>query len=586
MTFIACAAMLTSAIALNSCKSEEPQGSFEGEAEVVKTEFAISLPDNVAGGPNKMKSTTVQNAGITDFQGMTGIILVPFATSDSIEGADARLGKNIGLSDLLKTEIDTKASKAKVYSDVSVPLTTASFLFYGRSAAAGTALTAVGKKFQVGSLIPDTATAENSTAADFGFKLDTIAPDYAASLTGTGKGAKLMEYLTKIANAKASVGSKPWWNYPETGDSIAMNHMFATFSSMHGLSSFEVSRVLTDLYRTLKPTMASGLAKAITDSIKIAAYASVNGSDSVILNDLNDYPTELGLPIGAIQMAWDGGEHKFKEGDYTNLANPAKYVFPAQLWYYANSTIKTSNTSKKNEYTSTSATWDEILDTHTSGAAVSTLTRAVAIKDPIQYAVARFDVQVKLADAGGKLADNSDLAEGVAKAVNVGGGLPVTAVLIGGQNHVGYNFKPAAEGEFTVYDTVMAASLLALSGSTYSDKNHTLVLESYTDRPVKVAIEFENTTGVDFYGVGNQLIPKGGKFYVVADLDLSAGAGKTINTPHNVFKQDYITLAKLNLKDLRKAYNTIPDLRTPQLEIGFSVDLSWQTGNTYEIDFE
>ena len=78
MTFIACAAMLTSAIALNSCKSEEPQGSFEGEAEVVKTEFAISLPGNVAGGPNKMKATTVQTTP-AQFQGMTSIMLVPFA---------------------------------------------------------------------------------------------------------------------------------------------------------------------------------------------------------------------------------------------------------------------------------------------------------------------------------------------------------------------------------------------------------------------------------------------------------------------------------------------------------------------------
>ena len=53
-----------------------------------------------------------------------------------------------------------------------------------------------------------------------------------------------------------------------------------------------------------------------------------------------------------------------------------------------------------------------------------------------------------------------------------------------------------------------------------------------------------------------------------------------------VFKQDFTTIAKLNLKDLKKAYNTIPDLRTPQLEIGFAVDLTWQDGHVYEIDFE
>jgi hypothetical protein len=42
----------------------------------------------------------------------------------------------------------------------------------------------------------------------------------------------------------------------------------------------------------------------------------------------------------------------------------------------------------------------------------------------------------------------------------------------------------------------------------------------------------------------------------------------------------------LNLKNLRAAYNTIPDLRTPKLELGFSVDLTWQSGHEYTIDFD
>ena len=58
-----------------------------------------------------------------------------------------------------------------------------------------------------------------------------------------------------------------------------------------------------------------------------------------------------------------------------------------------------------------------------------------------------------------------------------------------------------------------------------------------------------------------------------------------IITPgHMIFKQDYKTTAKLRLKNLKNAYNTIPDLRTPQLEIGFAVDLTWQAGHTYELE--
>ena len=61
MTFLACAAMLTSAIALNSCKSDDPIGGFEGDAEVVKTEFAISLPSSVAGNGTNDSGSVPRN---------------------------------------------------------------------------------------------------------------------------------------------------------------------------------------------------------------------------------------------------------------------------------------------------------------------------------------------------------------------------------------------------------------------------------------------------------------------------------------------------------------------------------------------
>ena len=115
--------------------------------------------------------------------------------------------------------------------------------------------------------------------------------------------------------------------------------------------------------------------------------------------------------------------------------------------------------------------------------------------------------------------------------------------------------------------------------------NHTLVLENGNE-DVMIAIEMENKSGVDFYGHDHMLIPRNGKFYVFAKLESKAASttGITVNTPNQVFKQDYITTANLTLKDLKGAYNSLPDLRTPQLELGFSVDLTWQTGNTYDIE--
>ena len=89
-------------------------------------------------------------------------------------------------------------------------------------------------------------------------------------------------------------------------------------------------------------------------------------------------------------------------------------------------------------------------------------------------------------------------------------------------------------------------------------------------------------TGEDFFGYNDMLIPKGGKFYVVGQLDANAAT----ETGKKVFKQDYKTTAKLTLNTLQKAYSTIPDLRTPELELGFAVDLTWESGHVYEISFE
>lgn len=37
---------------------------------------------------------------------------------------------------------------------------------------------------------------------------------------------------------------------------------------------------------------------------------------------------------------------------------------------------------------------------------------------------------------------------------------------------------------------------------------------------------------------------------------------------------------------LANAYNVLPDLRTAKLSLGLSVDLNWQTGMTFNQDFQ
>ena len=575
------AVAMVSTVGMVSCKDknapEEEKGRSQGQyVETVNAEFALAMPAQL--GPNRMPGTTVQLTN-SQFQGMTGITLIPFAKADEIGGADSRLGTaNITLGDVNTGEIESKTNRAKVYSNVNIPLTTSSFLFYAKSKASG-------DKFDVGSLTPSNLNGLNvSQPNSIQFDLEPIMGT--PSSTYTAGHTALINYLTAVANAEAGAPAVKWCDVTSSADP-GMALIFTTFSTIHGLSSFEVSRVLTDLYRSLKPLEGSNaLAAAVMDAILAPTDVTPSTTDSIELaGDLAGFPENCNLPSGAVEIAWDGTEKKFKDADPSAMTALASYVYPAQLWYYVNSVISTSNQSQANAYTSTTNTWGDILGLHLSGASVNTRTRAVAIVDPIQYAVARFDVGVKTVAA--TLEDNSDHIQATPTAVTVPtGGFPITGILIGGQKPVKFDFTPTGSNEYTIYDKNMSYATMAATASDMlaAHYNHTLVLETAAGTTVQIAVEMVNNTGKDFYGLGNMLIPNGGKFYVVAHLNPATGIqGGTSVTGNKVFKQDYTTTATLTLKDLKTAYNTIPDLRTPKLELGFSVNLEWRTGDTYDV---
>jgi len=571
MTFLACAAMLTSAFVLGSCNKND---SNEPKAQMpeVKTEFTIALPTQLKSGANRMPGTTVQKAGLSDFQGMEGIILIPYDKQRAITTGDKRIGKNInlaaGIAPTGSSGTLNSASNAKVFEDVPIPVSTASFLFYAKSMASGT-------KFEVGSLNATGLDADSYELEDIHFDLEQINTDPDSFYLAAGTGGKLMAYLTNVANA--TDGVKAWSEYT-TSDNEALKRMRDSLLTNHALSSFEVARIMTDLYKSFKP-VSSTIATAIKTAIENGAKSvDPTTSEVTLKDDVLGFPQKYGLPEGSVTTKWNSTNNKFEKGDYSNCAPLNRYVYPSQLWYYVNSQIKTSNSSKKSMYESGS-TYSAILTAHNDGTSVSSRTRAVAVKDSIQYAVARLDVAVRLASSA--MADNSDVVEGAATDVDcTASGFPVTAVLVGGQQQVKYDFTTNGGTEFTIYDNETTIGTAEKNGDAYSPTNSTLVLENGTS-DVMIAVEMENDKA-DFYGINNQLIPKGSKFYVIAKLP----AAVATETSGHVFKQDYTTTAKLTLLNLKKAYNTIPDLRTPQLELGFSVNLDWKSGHNYTVNFD
>lgn len=573
LTFVACAAMLASAVALTGCQGDNNAPTQQG----VTTDIAISLPGQVGtSGPNKMPSATVQLGGHTDFtaNGMVGITLVPFAKSEKVTTSSVRQGENIVLGSIESTQTYTNSAngRAKVFTGKSVPLGTSAFLFYGESGKTGTG-------FEKGSL---TASLEGQPSA-FTFTLTPIVTN-AGAVEGDAACTGLTEFLNKVA--QASDGVKEWRNY-EAADNEGLYQLFQTYATTHVLSSFHVQRMMTDLYKALKPS-SDAMSTAIKTIIGNGTYATVDGEGNVTLvAGLQDFPeTKFNIPQGSVSVAYNTTSKLFGSNAahaYGGLdpANLNYYVYPASLWYTSNTRIKTHNTSLLDNYTG-AASWQSILGAYTyDNSSVSSKTRSIALKDTVQYAVARLDVKVKFKE-GTTLIDNDPVATNNSVS-NPTGGYPLTAVLVGGQKNVGFDFTQGTYAGtntfvYTIYDKVMT-NTITYDASAYSDPNSTLVLETPANTDEYIALEFTNTSTKDFYGVDG-IVPVGGKFYLVGQLS----AALATETENKVFKQDYTTTVRVAIKDLKSAYVTIPDLRAAQLEIGLSVDLHWESGHTYDLE--
>ena len=584
MTFLACAALLTSAVVITGCKNDsEPQA----KAPKVTTDIAISLPNQV-GGPavRHMPGRTVQTDGPTDFSynGMANITLIPFAPKAKVSTASVRFGDDIALGTLDGSIALSNENRARNYSDQQVPQGTTAFLFYGESGKNSGAA-----KFDVGQI--NGALTGNPAAYKFELQpicTNTDAVQAVADLFNA--------YLNQVIIAQDTLYSGHEWRFISESENKGYKDMFDTLKTLNVLTTYGVERMMTDLYHSLDVNKDS-LAKAIRKAILNPTYASLSGSGASakvqLVSGMQNFPKQFNIPEGAVSVVYSTSTNTFGANAAHSFgglapADLASYVYPASLWYFANTLIKTSSSSKGN-YTA-GGTWKSILATYENNeASVNSSTRSIALIDTIQYGVARLDVQVKLKD-GTSLMDNNPV-ESLREIANPDGGYPLKAVLIGNQKNVGFDFTPATyagdkAGTYVIYDTVMSSAIYAQPhASVYSAANSTLVLETPADagagaEDVFVALEFENNTGKDFYGVDRQMIPAGGRFYMVGKLE----ASEATETGKKVFKQDYTTTARFSINSLTKAYSAIPDLKAPQLEIGMSVDLYWSDGHDYEIN--
>lgn len=371
------------------------------------------------------------------------------------------------------------------------------------------------------------------------------------------------------------------------------------------------------------------------DGIKSAMGTSWNNDwNDVVSTDISKdnsgFPATFNLPEGAAQLDYTASSNTFSHKhpgtsllDKSTSTQPTAYTFPAELMYYCNSGVRTSNKEKASaDYPNGVANWDDNTKwgTDWTGTSVTSSTRATAMTKNANYGVAMLKTTVQIKEGLTKLEDNrAALNPGEANKEFAPANIDFawTGVIIGGQPaSVDWQFLPTdATFNKLVYDNQVAGNAAGTAvpntAGSASAPNYTILFDNYTtgtsQNKVRVALQFVNN-GDDFWGRDN-LIRKGQTFYLVAELDPT---GKTIPAENwdtyyqippldadgvstkttRIFVQDYMTTVNFKFvadgsahtSSLQNAYVTIPDLRSSQLSFGLSVDLNWRPGLTFDAD--
>ena len=352
--------------------------------------------------------------------------------------------------------------------------------------------------------------------------------------------------------------------------------------------------------------------------------------DAIKELNLNDFPEGLyKVPAGAAHYKFDASKQQFKyQQDYNSSAvgngtfNVSSYYYPAELCYFGNSPVRTSsNQVRPNDYPNGVANWKNDNSwpaSNWSGTHVISSTKAVAMKNNINYGTSLLKTEIKY--AGATVGDNNVLYDNnhniqkyknpsisstdePNKQITISGtSFQLKGILIGGQSKkVGWDYLPKTSDNTIgyIYDNAIASSSIPATGT--SAANYTLVFDNYNVNPsngkqdiVYVALELVNNTGEDFFGE-HGLIRNGGTFYLVGQLDPDGKAPTWANSDHplppyntngttnqvaRVFIQDYTTsvVFKIGPYSLQHAFLTVPDLRYSSLTLGLSVDLNWEAG--------
>lgn len=550
------------------CK-EDTSSSPWGEDDGIAVAFSIS--SNIHS--SRTSSAVVQANG--SFRGIQDLLLIPFAKQGKIESTDSP--KLFGLNEITEYNIPKVSSHIYYYDDCVLMPGVASFLVYAKGR----------KNFEDKSLY-------GSLAADFPADGNpagiTISPEKIwSSDEPPTEGDAIAAYLTTIANAGCQYNARTY--YWRTATDSRLQALYLNFinrdnQNTEPLSSSTASvksyvMVLKEQIEAL--SFDDGTVEAL---LQTAIVEAINNGYNTIPAD---YPASVGLPDGAAIVRWIGSQFVTQTTTTTisHIPNIHRYAYPAELYYYANSRIKTTITDKRLDYYDAESSWDGVLSHYeTDNGVVYGSTKSVAIKDPVQYAVACLQVSLQPASL-------QPLRDAAGNAVSVTAtSFPLTGLIIGNQRPVGFDFKPTTTSEVDVhyaYDRYPVAGnddhtiyLPPLGGETTENTN-TLLLETPDGEEVTFIAEFKNNSGTTFRGINGMVYP-GTCFYLVGTI--SPKENPSADYERRALTQDFTTTVRASVNSLSKAYNVLPDILSPRLEIGIQLTTSWTMATPTDVELE
>lgn len=603
---------LSGIVAFSACSSENDMGAevnptFDGKT--VKTQFALNVPYGNT-GTRMSADATQQNS---NFRGISNMKLLPFAEEPAAGKTSTSL-INLGVNtNAFESDGSDYANQGRyIYRDVEIPIGTKHFVFYGKATGTETTTTTPDKLFEKGYLSKNlSGPTVNLNNTNFALQKIKGSLDLSAATgTTTENYDKVLKALQEVTGTKVTEGATTieWNNITTSATDMKLNHAEKLWDAFKTLKAGSANSVRKTLENLKTSAGVAALAEGETptangDGLLKTLVKNIDGALTT-LGDDNIFPADLNLPDGAVSVICDGTSKTWKFNSSVtmneNTIDYTKITYPASLDYFVSSPAKARNEAStgltdgkwptNEDWTKNQATWTDW------GDEVKNTTRTIALERAIQYGVANLELTINAKT--NKLLDNA-IAKGHQVAdqnVDVTGNkLVMTGVLIGGQPtkvEWDYEPKPGTDFDLTIYDKKMNGATATGNGINVpvgraSESNYTLVLDNNkaTTKPIYVAVELVNKTGINFYGADG-MIPAGGKFYLIGKLDPTDAAtvGENPKNVDRVFLKDYTTKANLTIKDLKNAYNVIPDLRSTAISVGLAVNLEWQNGITFNVE--